>query len=204
MIPAASAAARVAGVVVAGGYLLGVVDGPVTGVFGGLALITFGRALVVDRIHEVRLAAALAVLAGGVGIAVLRWDSLEIEALRGVQAVLGPTLIVGPEQSATACIAAACGGVVALGVWVAEMSPQGRIPGVELTVGSAALAAVFWGPSPRGIHAGDLGIVLLAVAATALAGLGLAVGLRRLGPRLLTAAVILAAGAVAAAAGLLA
>ena len=204
MIPAASAAARVAGVVVAGGYLLGVVDGPVTGVIGGLALITFGRALVVDRIHEVRLAAALAVLAGGVGIAVLRWGTLELEALRGVQGVLGPTLLVGPEKSAGACIAAACGGVAALGVWVAEMSPQGRIPVVELTVGSAALAAVFWGPSPRGFHAGDLGVVLLAVTTTALASLVLAVGLRRLGPRPLTGVVLLAGGAVAAAAGLLA
>lgn len=204
MISATSAAARVAGVVVAAGYLLGVVDGPVTGVIGGLALITFGRALVLDRVHEVRLAAALAVLAGGVGIAVLRWGTLDLPELHGVQAVLGPTLLVGPLRSAVACSAAALAGVVALGAWLTESTPETGTPIPEALVGSTVLTAVFWGPGPRGVHVGDVAVVVLAVGVTATAAIGLALGLRRSGEGLVTAAVVISALAVVGAAGLLA
>ncbi|MDQ3963504.1 MAG: hypothetical protein M3277_06280 [Actinomycetota bacterium] len=203
MIPAASAAARAAGVVVAAGYLLGVVDGPVIGVVGGLALVTFGRSLTLDRVHEVRFALALAILAGAIGAAVLRWGTLELNELRGVQAVLGPTLLVGPATTAAACIAAAVGGILALGAWMEEGSTEG-LPLLEAGVGSAALTAAFWGPAPRGLHLGDLALTAGAILVTAGLAVGVALALRRVGPRLVWAAVGLAGATVAVAVGSLA
>lgn len=225
MIPAASSAARAAGAVVAAGFVLGVVAGPVTGVIGGLALVTFGRALTLDRVHEVRFALALAVLAGAIGIAVLRWGTLDLDDLRGVQAVLGPTVLVGPERAAAACIAAACGGILALGAWLEEGSPQGtrpnerpdpegtgRVPGTvdkglpipETIIGSAALALAFWGPAPRGLHLGDFAVTVGATVVVGVAAAGVALGLRRMGPRFVWATIGLAGATVAAAAALIA
>ncbi len=183
------------------------VDGPVTGVVGGLALITFGRALILDRVHEVRLALALGLLAGALGVAVLRWSTLDLAALRGAQAVLGPTLLVGPAETAAACIAAAVGGAIALGAWLEESAPEGAplraLPLPEALVGSASLAAAFWGPAPRGMNLGDLMVAVAAIALFAGVGVGVAIGLRRMGPRSVWAAVIVGATAVGVAAGLL-
>ncbi|MGH2693430.1 MAG: hypothetical protein ACRDJJ_01315, partial [Actinomycetota bacterium] len=59
-----SAATRAAGLVIALGYLLGLVPGPLVAVVGGLALVTFGRGLLCRRGDEAVAGAALAVVAG--------------------------------------------------------------------------------------------------------------------------------------------
>ena len=72
--------AQVAGVILAAGYLLGLVQGPVIAVVGGLALIAFGRAVFLDRAWAAVTGVAIAVLAGALGVGALRWDALELKS----------------------------------------------------------------------------------------------------------------------------
>jgi hypothetical protein len=142
---------RVAGLVIALGFLSGLVPGPLVAAIGGLALITFGRGLLVDRVGEFRSGASLALIAGAVGVAGLRWGTLQLEDVRGVQAVLGPTVLVEPSAAATAAWLAAGGAVLALAVWLGTVRPDGRIElalwGLEGAAGSLAIVSVFWGPA---------------------------------------------------------
>ncbi|MDQ3952424.1 MAG: hypothetical protein M3279_05600, partial [Actinomycetota bacterium] len=100
MIAAASlrgwgAGARVAGAVVALGYLLGLVQGPLLAVAGGLALVTLGRSAGARGSDDLVFGGALAVLVGALQVGGLRWETLDLAELRGAQAVLGPALLVG-------------------------------------------------------------------------------------------------------------
>lgn len=197
MIDRVSIAARVTGTVVAGSYLLGLTDGPLMMVVGGLALVTFGRGLVVDRAHEALAGAALAVMAGALGVVALRWGSFGLAEIRGAQGVLGPTLTVGPDGVALAATAAAGAAVIGQGVWRAE-APEGgteRLVILETAVAALALVTAFWGPTPRG--GGIWGWATwagLMVAATALAwGTGAVI---KRGPRALGWGAV-AAGAAA-------
>lgn len=124
--PVFSVGTRAAGAVVVAGYLTGLTPGPVVAVVGGLALITFGRVILLDRLTGAASAAALAVIAGALGIAALRWGTLEIEGLVGAQTVLGPTVVVAPEAAAIASSVALGAGVIALGVWLAAPVPSSR------------------------------------------------------------------------------
>jgi hypothetical protein len=148
---ALAAALRVSGVVFALGYLLGFLDGPIVAVAGGIALVVLGRLLLTEGREVLLGSVALAVFAGALGVAALRWNTLEIGTLRGAQAVLGPTLLVGPESLATAAWLAAVGGLVALGV-AATVSgvPDNRALAAAIAegaVGALAIGTVSWGPA---------------------------------------------------------
>lgn len=212
-LAAVSAGTRVAGVVVAFGYLLGVVPGPVIAVVGGLALMTFGRVLLLERWDAVRTGASLAVIAGALGVGALRWETLDLSSMRGAQSVLGASVLVDPDVAAGGSWAAVGAAALALGVWGGA-----RLPGrgaaavwrlIESVGAALAVTTVFWGPklvigSSR--FWSDLGLWALGVGV--LAGVGAALGwlLRRSGgwARWVTlalsgAAVIGAAAAVVAA-----
>lgn len=160
-VSAFSVATRVAGVVIALGYLLGLVPGPVVAVVGGLALTTFGRNLLLERTGAVVAGAALAVLGGALGIAALRWGALDLGDIRGVQSVLGPTVLVGPTQAAAASIVATAGATLALAVWCSRPWPTTRRQliwwALELGVGAFAVATVFLDPAESALGAGEAG-----------------------------------------------
>ncbi len=171
MSAAASIAARVAGAVSALGFVLGVVDGPIVAAVGALALISFGRSLAAPTGTELIGPLAFAVVAGATGVSALRWGSLELSALQGIQAVLGPTVAVEPTRVAAACAVAAAAGVVAAGVWLADdLAGAGlgrRWRWIEIVTASLVLATLFAGPEPAG--ALEVGIWAAATAcATAL------------------------------------
>lgn len=156
MSPAASLAARVAGAVTALGYLVGIVDGPVVGVVGGLGLVSLGRALVAEPGGELIGPSAFALIAGSSGVVALRWGTLNLADIRGVQGVLGPTVVVTPEAAAIACGAALVGGVAALGLWLGRPGAGpagGHWWWVELLTGALLLTALYAGPSPAGLDA---------------------------------------------------
>jgi hypothetical protein len=147
---AVAAVARAGGLVLALGYLTGLVGGPLAAAVAGLALITFGRCLRMDRIDQALAAAGLAVVAGALGITALRWGSMELAELRSVQAVLGPTILVGPETTAVAVIVAAVAATLALALWVAALPVRGfgawAWTGLETLAMALALVTAFWGP----------------------------------------------------------
>lgn len=153
MTERASTAARVAGTVVALGYLVGAVDGPVLGAVGGLALITLGRGLVAPGASYLFGIGAFAVLAGASGVIALRWATLDLADLRGLHAVLGPSLLVEPAALAAACGAAALGGLGATAVWLSYPGPEGR---VVLWAAEAAAAGLFLATLWVGRDIGDI------------------------------------------------
>lgn len=159
-VSAYSAAARVGGVVIALGYLSGLVPGPIVAVVGGLALVTYGRNLLLEPRAAAITGAALAVLGGALGIAALRWGALELDDIRGVQSVLGPTVLVGPTEAAVAAGVAAGGAAVALAVWCARPWPRGRIQLLwwllEVVVGAFAVATAFLDPAESARFAGGV------------------------------------------------
>jgi hypothetical protein len=213
-IVAVSAGARAAGSVIALGYLLGFVGGPVLAVIGGLALITYGRALLVDRGTGLVAGASLAIAAGALGVGALRWGSLSLGDLRGVQSVLGPTLLVGPDKAAIASAIAAGSALIALSVWMASFgegialrSRRALVWLLEGAVGSFAVVTVFFDPAESALAGGDLGRTLLtigrwagSVAGAALLVGALAVALTRGGHRFRAAGLAVAAIGVAVAA----
>jgi len=145
-----SAGARAAGLVLALGYLTGLVPGPLVAAVGGLALMTFGRCLNLNRGAQVLSAAGLAVVAGAVGVTGLRWGTLDLSGLRSVQAVLGPTLLVGPTAGAIASIGAAIAALVALALWLGARPAHGALQWAWATLEALAMVlcvvTAFWGP----------------------------------------------------------
>lgn len=201
-----SAGARVAGLVVALGYLLGLVPGPLVAAIGGLALITFGRALLVDRLGELRSGASLALIAGAVGVAAIRWGTLQIGEVRGVQAVLGPTVLVEPAGAALASWLAAGGAVLALAVWLSTVRGEDRVGlglwGLEGLAGALAIVTVFWGPALGTSVAAELGIWILTTIGALVPAVVLALFLPRMRAGLTWLALAVAAAAIAAGAAL--
>jgi hypothetical protein len=158
-------------VVIALGYLFGLVGGPIVAVVGGLALITYGRCLLVDRATGIAAGAALAIVAGALGVGALRWGSLDLADLRGVQSVLGPTLLVGPDRAAAASAVAAGAALLALAVWMSSfadgISLRSRKAILWLTEGAIATLAVvtvFFDPAESALAGGDLARTLLTIA----------------------------------------
>jgi hypothetical protein len=210
-----SNAARVAGATIALAYLLGLIPGPLVSVVGGLALVTLGRALMLPRTLGSRSALSLAILAGSLGAAALRWGTLDLTELRGVQSVLGPTVLVGPTTAAVACAVAFAGGLIALGTWVFEPRPVGRVgyiwSGLEVGLGTLALVTVFIDPARSALGGAGFGPALVELVrwllAVAVAG-GVVFGLAYLEQRLRDSwrwiALGCAGGAVAVAAALIA
>lgn len=179
-----SAAARVGGAVLALGYLTGLVNGPLVAVVGGLALTTFGRTLMMDRASQALAVAGLAVIAGALGIAALRWGTLELAELRSVQAVLGPTIVVGPQAAAAAATIATIAASLALGLWVAALPTRGfaawAATNLETLMVALALVTAFWGPKvllgsagvPSSDVLGSLGLWAAVAAAVTVVGIG--------------------------------
>lgn len=153
---------RAAGAVFALGYLLGLVRGPLLAVVGGLALLTLGRCVGAAGSDDLFLGGSLAVLAIALQAGGFRWETLDLAQLRGAQAVLGPSLLVGPAGAAAGCWLALGAGAAALSVWLAtarHADPSAPLVRglwfAEAAVGSLALVTVFWGGSiPRGSFGG--------------------------------------------------
>ena len=205
-----SAATRVAGVVIALGFLVGLVPGPLAAALGGIGLITFGRLI----LSEARWTAvgvigfgvvALAAIAGS-----LRWGTSSLDAIRGVQAVLGPTLAVEPQEAAIGAGLAAGGGTLGLALWLGASSSSGvwrfLWSCLEAIVVALLLATCFWGPAVAvstdggaGEVARDVGGWAAAVLAAAVPAVGLSLLSRRL--RTVWAWVALAVAVAAVVAG---
>jgi hypothetical protein len=203
--------ARCAGAVIALGYLLGLVPGPLVPVIGGLALMTFGHGLLQDRASRTFSAAGLAIVAGAVGIGALRWGAMGLDAIRGAQQVLGPTVLVGPTTAATASWIAAGSALVGLGVWMSSADPGGaraRVGwGAEIAIGALAVVLVFWGDAHAPGGDGSLSSLTrwgAAVAVASIAAMGGALVAVRLGPRWRWAMVAVAGIGVVVSATLLA
>lgn len=197
--------ARCAGATIALGYLFGIVPGPLVPMIGGLALMTYGHGLLLDRASRTFGAAGLAIVAGGVGVGALRWGSFGLGAIRGAQQVLGPTVLVGPALASTASWIAAGSAMLGLAVWIAPSRPEGLVHRAawvaEAAVGALALAWIFWGEAHGGGGTLPVGLEWLLVTAIASgAAVGLALLVRRLGPtRRWIVAGVAGAGVVAAA-----
>ena len=156
-VTALAAGARVAGCTLAIIYLAGLTPGSLPFVIGGLALVTFGRTLEAPRHSDIPVAAlAVGIVAVALGLGALRWGSLDLDDLRGAQAVLGPTLLVGPGAALAASCLAAGAALVALAAWfdVRRIGNRWELAWsiFETAVATFALATVFWGPR---IVAGD-------------------------------------------------
>ncbi|CAN5689819.1 hypothetical protein BH20ACT23_BH20ACT23_13190 [soil metagenome] len=215
-ILAVAAGARAGGLVLALGYLTGLVDGPLVAAVAGLALFTFGRCLRMDRADQALAAAALAVIAGALGITALRWGSLDLAELRSVQAVLGPTILVGPEMTAVAVIVAAAAASLALVLWVAALPVRGFAAWawtvLETLTVALALVTAFWGPKvlfgleevPRSEVVESVAQWVAASAALITAAIGGGLLARLVDPRVRAAMMAVAALAVLVAAGLIA
>lgn len=201
-----SVAARAGGAVISLGYLLGLVQGPIVGVVGGLALMTFGRNLLLDRHGAAVSGAALAVIAAAFGIAALRWGALDLAQLRGVQSVLGPTVAVGPVGAAVATSIAASAALVGLAVWTSRPWPTSPVLfgwwGVESAIGSLALITLFFEPAGLLLDGGRGFLVLswVAGAAVVTAAVGAGGWLLQKPPEAVPALLMLGAGAAVAAA----
>jgi hypothetical protein len=165
------------------GHLFGLVPGPVVALVGGLALMTFGRALSVPSHRSLRIAAALAVIAGAVGVGALRWGSLDLAEIRGVQSVLGPTLLVGPQAAAVASGLSVGGALVALAAWLLDPPTLNRAmlawALTEAVIVALAVVTIFFDPARSSLQEAAAGTVALEllrwVGATVLTA-GLAVG----------------------------
>ena len=143
--------ARVAGSAVALGYLLGLVPGPIAAVIAAVALLSFGRALAPETTDAYLGLVAFGVLALAAAVGALRWGSSSLDALRGAQAVLGPTVLIEPREAAIGAGLAAGGAVVALSVWLSAHRPESLVSFLlssgEAVVVSLMVATAFWGPA---------------------------------------------------------
>jgi hypothetical protein len=154
-----STGARVAGVVVCLGYLLGLVPGPLVAVLGGLALLTLGRAVGHESGVAFQSIGGFAVVGLALVVGALRWGTLSLDEIRGAQAVLGPTLSVGPQEAAIGAGLAVGGAVLGLSLWLGTHRGRGWralvVTGLEGLVVGLALATAFWGPALKPLADGD-------------------------------------------------
>ena len=185
-----AAAARVAGAVIAIGYLGGLAPGPLAAALGALGLVTFGRAILSDRAATAIGVAAFGVISLAAVAGALRWGTSSLDALRGVQAVLGPTILVDPQEAAIGASLAAGGGTLGLALWLSAHRPENLLAYAwnlfEAELGAMVLAICFWGPAvvaPSGGDAGelakDLGGWTLVLLAIGIPAFGLSFLLRR-------------------------
>jgi hypothetical protein len=182
----------VAGAVVCLGYLLGLVPGPLVAVLGGLALLTLGRALGHEPGVALRAVGGLAAVGLALSVGALRWGTVLLDEVRGAQAVLGPTLYIGPQEAAIGAGLAVGGAILGLSLWFGTHRGNGWpalvVTGLEGLVVGLALATFFWGPALEPLADDNTGEVareaaqwLGASAAPAAVAAGLALLWARLG-----------------------
>jgi hypothetical protein len=217
-LEAVAVGARVAGMVVALAYLTGWLEGPLLAAVGGLALVAFGHALLLERVPSVVSSAAFAVFVTALSVGALRWATMELIELRGVQSVLGPTVLVERTGSAqpwllpAASWVAGVAALLAIAAWI--RFPRGEVwfsllPwAAELLVAGLAVASVFWGPAATSFGSGDTGEIwsdlgrwALATVAVALPAAGFSYLFARLGRTWTMVALCVAASAALSAAG---
>ncbi|MEA2460902.1 MAG: hypothetical protein QOH90_1079 [Actinomycetota bacterium] len=142
---------RAVGLVLAYGYLAGLVPGSIIAVAGALFVLTAGRSLVVTSGQTWSLALSVVVLVSAIGVPAFRWGTLSLSDLRGIQSVLGSTLEVGPTQMAAGAAVAAVGALLALSTWLAAPAPTSRAgwiaSSLEAGAGAVAIVTAFWGAS---------------------------------------------------------
>lgn len=184
-LEAAAVGVRVAGLVIALAYLSGWIPGPLLAAVGGLALVTYGHALLLEKAPSLMVGAAFAVVVAALAVGALRWSTLELSELRGVQAVLGPTVLVEKTSSGQPLLApiaawtAAAAAVIAMAVWL--RFPRGEawfslVPWIgETLVGALAIATVYWGPAAIALGTGDSGEIASELGRWALVTLAFAV-----------------------------
>lgn len=104
-------------------------------------LVVLGLLLLLPDVAGAGGALRVVAVAGAVVASSWRWGTTSLEALAGVQAVLGPAGGIGPLAGATGSWLAAVTLVLVLG--------RGRDP-VRLAAAGAAAAAILAGPAPGG------------------------------------------------------
>lgn len=192
-LAALTTAARVAGAVIALGYLSGAVPGTISSAALALGLLTLGRSALAGGTRSLLGVGAWGVIALAVIVGALRWGSQSLDAMRGAQAVLGPGLLVEPQEAAIGVGLAAGAAVLALSLWLSVLAPNGLwgwvVSSLEGAVVGLALASAFWGPAVVGPGAGDaaelardLGGWALAVIAALVPATALSLLWRRLSP----------------------
>ncbi len=176
--PRVATGIRVAGAVLVAGYVSGLVPGAVVSLVGGLALITFGRALLLDRHGTAVSGAALAIAAGALGVPALRWGTLSLSELVGVQSVLGPSVAVGPTQAAVSSAIALGATFVALAAWSIEPAADSRAARAwslaEGVLGVLAAVVVFAAPGVGGRLSDWIGTPMEAAVTAGVTGAGIA------------------------------
>ncbi|MDQ4143536.1 MAG: hypothetical protein M3198_07300 [Actinomycetota bacterium] len=208
-LEALSAGTRVGGALIALGFLMGLVPGPIAAAIGAVALLSFGRSLAVATFREYLGLAAFGVVALAAAVGALRWGSSSLDDIRGAQAVLGATVIVDPQEAAIGAGLAAGAGVLALSLWLGSHRPRGLVSFAlscaEGLVVALLLVSAFWGPAvvgPSGADSGelakDVGTWALASLAALLPAIGLSLLWRRLPVIWSWVAVLVAAAAAIA------
>lgn len=178
MTPARLAlASRTAALVVAAGTLWGV-SGSVVTLVAAAGLATFGRAVAGGGLERTFVLGSI--FAAALVPAALRWGEARPRDLRGIQAVLGPTVAVGPPEVAIATAVSGAVAVLAFGAWLGRpdvrglrLTPwDGALWTGEAVVGGVAIAGAYWamplGPGSfggQGLQVVAGGLVTAALAA---------------------------------------
>jgi hypothetical protein len=145
----AAVAVRLAGIILALGYLSGLVGGTLLTLAGAFALITGGRLLVSDRRDSIFVGVGFAVISLALGAVALRWGTTSLHEWREIQSVLGSPIALEPQVGAIGCGLAAFGGTLASVLWLTGERPVGRpaklLQIVEVSTIAVALVTAFWG-----------------------------------------------------------
>jgi hypothetical protein len=134
------------------------VQGSILHLVGALSLVIFGSALAADENDVGPRAVAVAIVFAGLVSGALRWRTLDLASIRGVQGALGPGLLVGPSDIGLAMALAVTGCIAGMAVWRGRGTVRpirATWPSLaELALMAAAVVTVFAGPGIRGRGAG--------------------------------------------------
>ncbi|MGH2767021.1 MAG: hypothetical protein ACRDKA_14105 [Actinomycetota bacterium] len=151
VVEAAGAAGALAGAGLAAGAALGLLPGSIALAYPALALGVIGGHLaspirrgIEGPAARARLHAALAepAFAVALGAMVLRWRSLDLEAIRGTQTVLGPGIALAPALAAAGLALAALAAVWAGAMRLPSDEPVPRRGGQARGAGASLLSAL--------------------------------------------------------------
>lgn len=141
---------RVAGAIAGLGLIAGLSPGAIPALVGAIAMITVARS------GDPRSIAGLIVIGCALGVGGLRWTTLDLGSIYGIQEVLGPAVAVGPPLAGAAAATVVVAALLALVVWSAAppaaLLALPGVPGiwlerawtwVETAVPLAAITSVF-------------------------------------------------------------